>query len=147
MMRLDSIAEAGAVSCETRGEQAPSDDEVLAELVSLRAGGWVGGRLWFAWDRLWRDIGSQYGIDRDAAAKVARAIPEIIGRKLKPERFQRHGTRATLRSLTAHEMELLRTFAAGGAAAARGNTYGPRAGAPESEKGVAGEAATQENAV
>lgn len=147
MMRFDALGERGPVPCQIRGEDAPTDDEVLAELVSLGAGGWVGGRLWFAWDRLWRDIGSQYGIERDAAAKVARAIPEIIGRKLKPERFQRQGTRATLRSLTTHELELLRTWAAGGATAARGNAYGACAGAPEPEKGVAGVAATQENAI
>lgn len=147
MMRLDMLGERGPVPCQIRGEDAPTDDEVLAELVSLGAGGWVGERLWFAWDRLWRDIASAYGIDRDASAKVARAIPEIIGRKLKPERFQRHGTRATLRSLTAHELELLRAWAAGGAVPAISNAYGAYAGTPEPEKGVAGVAATQENAV
>jgi hypothetical protein len=147
MMRLDMLGERGPVPCQIRGEDAPTDDEVLAELVSLGAGGWVGERLWFAWDRLWRDIASAYGIDRDASAKVARAIPEIIGRKLKPERFQRHGTRATLRSLTAHELELLRAWAAGGAVPAISNAYGAYAGTPEPEKGVAGVAATQENKV
>lgn len=147
MMRLDMLGERGPVPCQIRGGNPPTDDEVLAELVSMGAGGWVGDRLWFGWDRLWRDIASAYGIDRDAAAKVARAIPEIIGRKLEPERFQRNGTRATLRSVTPHEMELLRTFAAGGATAAKGDAHGACAGAPENEKGVARVAATGGNAV
>lgn len=147
IMRLDSIGGGGPMPCEIRGEDAPSDDEILAELVSWRQGGWVGGRIWFAWDGLWRDIGSQFVIERDASAKVARAIPEIIGRKLEPVRLERKGTRATLRNLTAHELELLRTWAAGGAAVARSNACGARDGAAEPEKGVAGAAAKQENAV
>jgi hypothetical protein len=147
MMRLDMLGERGPVPCQIRGEDPPTDDEVLAELVSVGAGGWVSDRLWFAWDRLWRDIGSAYLIERDASAKVARGIPEIIGRKLKPERFQRQGTRATLRSLTAHELEQLRTWAAGGATAARGIACGACAGVSDREKGVAVVAATQENAI
>jgi hypothetical protein len=147
MMRLDVIDGCESAPCKLRGDDVPSDDEVLAELVSLRHGGWVGGRFWFVWDRLWRDIASAYGIERDASAKVARAIPEIIGRKLKPERFQRHGTRATLRSLTAHELETLRSWAAGGATAARGNTYGENTMHPEGRKGVAGVARGEENPV
>lgn len=142
MARLDAIAARGPVPCQTRSDDAPSDDELLAELVSLRHGGWVGERLWFPWDQLWRDIGMTYFIEREGPAKVARAIPGIIGRKLNPQRFQRHGTRATLRSLTAHELELLRTFADGDATAARGDACRACDGTSESEKGVAGVAAT-----
>lgn len=143
--RLDRLGEEYA-PCQRKKEN-PSDDEILAELVSLRSGGWVAGKLWFTWDRLWQDIASQYGIERDAPTKVARALPEIIGRKLKPQRFQRYGTRATLRSLSAHEMELLRTFAAGGATAASDNVWGGDDVSPEGRKGVAGVARGEENTI
>jgi hypothetical protein len=139
--RLDVLGEGGPAPCEVRGEDAPSDDEVLAELVSLRHGGWVRDQLWFSWERLWQDIGRAYLIERDGPSKVARVIPEIIGRKLEPQRFQRKGTRATLRSLTPHELELLRTFAAGGATAASVNVWGGDDVSPEDRKGVAGVAA------
>ena len=115
--------------------------------MSLRCGGWVAGKLWFSWERLWQDIGRAYLIERDGPSKVARVIPEIIGRKLEPQRFQRHGTRATLRSLSTQEIEVLRTFAAGGATAASANVRGGDDVSPEAQKGVAGVAATQENAV
>ncbi len=143
--KLDRLGE-GCAPCQAKKEN-PSDDEILAELVSLRSGGWVAGKLWFSWDRLWQDIASAYGIERDAPTKVARALPEIIGRTLKPERFQRHGTRATLRSLSAHEMELLRTFAAGGATAASGHVWGGDDVSPGGEKGVAGVARGEETAI
>jgi hypothetical protein len=139
---LDRIAERGPALCEVKKEN-PGDDEILAELVSLRTGGWVGGKLWFSWDRLWQEIASAYGIERDGPTKVARVIPEIIGRKMEPQRFQRHGTRATLRSLTSHELELLRTFAAGSATAARANVWGGDDVSPGGRKGVAGVAAEE----
>jgi hypothetical protein len=141
--RLDVLGEGGPAPCEVRGEDAPSDDEVLAELVSLRHGGWVRGQLWFSWERLWQDIGRAYLIERDGPSKVARVIPEIIGHKLEPQRFQRKGTRATLRSLNPHEMELLRTFAAGGATAASVNVCGGDDVSPGVRKGVAGVAAEE----
>jgi hypothetical protein len=143
--RLDRIGGGGPAPCQVKKED-PSDDEILAELVSLRSGGWVAGKLWFAWDCLWRDIASAYGIERDGPTKVARALPEIIGRKVEPQRFQRRGTRATLRSLSAQEMELLRTFAAGGATASSMNVWGGDAVSPGGEKGVAGLARGEENA-
>jgi hypothetical protein len=139
--RLDRVGE-GCAPCQAKKEN-PSDDEILAELVSLHHGGWVDGKLWFLWDRLWQNIASLYGIDRDGPPKVARAIPEIIGRKLEPQRFQRKGRRATLRSLTPHELELLRTFAGGGATAASGNVWGGDDVSPEAQKGVAGVAAEE----
>ena len=141
--RLDVLGEGGPAPCEVRGEDAPSDDEVLAELVSLRHGGWVRGQLWFSWERLWQDIGRAYLIERDGPSKVARVIPEIIGHKLEPQRFQRKGTRATLRSLSPRELELLRTFAAGGATAASVNVCGGDDVSPGVRKGVAGVAAEE----
>jgi len=143
--RLDRLGERCA-PCQAKKEN-PSDDEILAELVSLHHGGWVDGKLWFQWDRLWRDIASIYLIDRDGPSKVARVIPEIIGRKLAPQRFQRNGTRATLRSLTPHELELLRTFAAGGATVASVNVCGGDEVSPEGRKGVAGVARGERNAI
>jgi hypothetical protein len=139
--RLDRVGE-GCAPCQAKKEN-PSDDEILAELVSLHHGGWVDGKLWFVWDRLWQNIASLYGIDRDGPSKAARAIPEIIGRKLEPQRFQRKGWRATLRSLTPGELELLRTFAVGGATAASGNVRGGDDVSPEAQKGVAGVAAEE----
>jgi hypothetical protein len=139
--KLDRVG-GGCAPCQAKKEN-PSDDEILAELVSLHHGGWVDGKLWFLWDRLWQNIASIYGIDRDGPSKVARAIPEIIGRKLEPQRFQRKGTRATLRSLTPHELELLRTFAAGGATAASENVWGGDDVSPDARKGVAGVAAEE----
>ena len=141
--RLDVLGERGPAPCEVRGEDAPSDDEVLAELVSLRHGGWVRDQLWFSWESLWQDIGRVYLIERDGPSKVARVIPEIIGRKLEPQRFQRKRTRKTLRSLTPHELELLRTFAAGGATAASVDVWGGDDVSPGGEKGVAGVAAEE----
>jgi hypothetical protein len=143
--KLDRLG-TGCTPCQAKKEN-PSDDEILAELVSLHHGGWVDGKLWFLWDRLWQNIASLYGIDRDGPSKVARAIPEIIGRKLEPQRFQRKGTRATLRSLTPRELELLRTFAAGGAADASGNVWGGDDVSPGGEKGVAGVARGEETAI
>jgi hypothetical protein len=139
---LDRIDERGPAPCQAKKEN-PTKDEILSELVSLRPGGWVAGKLWFSWDRLWQQIASAYGIERDGASKVARVIPEIIGRKLEPERFQRHGTRATLRSLTAHELELLRTFGAGGATDGSGNVWGGDDVSPDALNGMAGVAAEE----
>lgn len=132
IMQLDRAAEHVGLPCEIVGDDSPSNDEILAQLLqsNLRFGGWVGGRFWFTWERLWNDIGRIYLLERDAAAKVMRAIPEIIGRKPKPQRFQRGGTRATLRSLTAHELELLRRFAAGSTAAAKDTAWGENDVAP-----------------
>jgi hypothetical protein len=113
--RLDYLAASGNVPCQYRDGDAPSDEEMITELAGLGRAAWIAGRLWFAWDRIWTRIGSLYPIERGDPTKVARALPEIIGRRLEPQRFSWKGSRVVVRGVTEREMETLRGYAAGAA--------------------------------
>lgn len=111
---LERVAERGPVLCETRGEEPPTDAEAILEHSQAHRGaGWVAGRLWFHWERAWRQIATQYGLERGAPTRVARAMPAIVGRRLEPQRVEWRGQRETLRSLSMQEWERLRDYGGG----------------------------------
>lgn len=111
---LERCASQGPVSCERRGEDAPADGEAILEHSQAHRGaGWVAGRLWFHWERAWQQIATQYGLERGAAARVARAMPAIVGRRLEPQRVEWKRHRETLRSLSVQEWERLRDYGGG----------------------------------
>jgi hypothetical protein len=143
--RLDYLGASEHLEC--RHKENVTSDEEIAEIIQSRSAGWVSGRMFFCWEKVWLSIGQINLVNERDKMKVSRVIPEIIGRTLTVGRKSFKKVRGSVRVLAPHELELLRTFAAGGAVPAMSNAYGACAGAPEAKKGVAGVAATQENAV
>jgi hypothetical protein len=141
---FDRWGERGPAPCETRGEDV-DENEIIIERCG-KFGGWVYSKWVFSWREAWAQIERTHRTDKGDELKLSTAVREIIGRSLEERRVQHRGTRRWYKFLTAHEVELLRAYRTG-ATAARGNAYGACAGAPEPEKGVAGVAATQENAI
>lgn len=98
-------------------KEDPTEGEVVVEMLkNSHLGGAFRGRVWFHWDRVWARIAQEFYLERGGSMKVARAMPDIIGRKLEAQRFSADGARVMVRSLSMDELEKLRTFAAGGAA-------------------------------
>jgi len=99
-------------------KEDPTEGEVVVQMLkNYHLGGAFRGRVWFHWDRVWARIAQEFYLERGGSMKVARAMPDIIGRKLEAQRFSADGARVMVRSLSMDELEKLRTFAAGGAAA------------------------------
>ena len=142
--RLDYLGASEHLEC--RHKENVTIDEEIAEIIQSRSAGWVSGRMFFCWVKVWLSIGQINLVKERDKMKVSRVIPEIIGRALPVARPSFRKVRGSVRVLAPHELELLRTFAAGGAEPVMSNAYGACAGAPEAQKGVAGVVATQEPA-
>jgi hypothetical protein len=143
--RLDRVGEYSGTRCEAEG--ASDNHRILMQCGDT--GGWFNGRLYFTWDSAWVHLASKYGIERGAPDKVSRAMPEIIGRKLKTNRVRWQGKGQSYKILSEPELEILRAYAAGEAARATGASGYVWSGddvSPEGQKGVAGVARGEENA-
>jgi hypothetical protein len=141
---LDRWGERGPARCEIEKEDV-DENEIIVERCG-KFGGWVYGRLVFVWHTAWDQIAGRYRTDPKDEAKLSAAIRDVIGRKLEQQRIQHRGQRYVYRSLSEHEFEMLRAYAAGSPAlamAAMVNAWGGDDVSPGGEKGVAGVAAEE----
>jgi hypothetical protein len=142
---LNRWGDRGPARCEIEKEDV-DENEIIIERCG-KFGGWVYGRLVFVWHTAWDQISGRYRTEHKDEAKLSAAIRDVIGRKLEQQRIQHRGERYVYRSLSAHEVEMLRDYAAGGATPASAPAWGGDDVSPGGQERVAGVAATQENAL